>query len=284
MTAFTVQIAPDNTSATTFRTWALAIFNTIISGGWVQAADTGQINFGTVTVPVTVNTSAGYVILKMNDTLQATTPCFLKLEFGTGASTTYPVLYVSVGTGTDGAGALSGVTSNSNRIQVMSYANSATYPCKFSIDTNRLIFSLWVGAAQVCLVSIERTHDSSGADTSTGIVVFLNGLSAGVISYTIIPGVLTYCHSYWNATLPVGLVTNAWGLNVYTYPVRSWGQGETSPSSQVIVYFPQDLTQYNLMPITMWDGVTRPIYPLGGLNSLSCTYGYTSTSVGMRFD
>lgn len=112
MATTTFACASDNTSDATFRAWVSALVGAL-TAVLVQTADTGQINVATVTRPATVNTSAGYVILRFSDALQATRPIFIKVEFGTGSNptvaSTLPQLWLTVGKGSDGAGNITGV-------------------------------------------------------------------------------------------------------------------------------------------------------------------------------
>lgn len=112
-----------------FQAWGSAISAAIRACGFAATADTGQINWTTVASPTTNNAVAGYEIYAFNDTLQSTSPVYFKLSYGSGsyhASSTngYPQLLITVGTGTDGAGNLTGVTTSAN-IQTMGTASAA---------------------------------------------------------------------------------------------------------------------------------------------------------------
>ena len=82
--------------------------------GLVQTSDTGQIDTATVTRPITAIT-AGYETFRFNDSLQGIAPMFMKLEFGSGDNTPVtPAMWVTVGTGTDGAGTVTGIHDSAN--------------------------------------------------------------------------------------------------------------------------------------------------------------------------
>lgn len=89
-----------------FRTWCQAVHDGLDAAGLVQTADTGQINLSTVSVPGVANTVAGYEIWRFDDASQATNPVFIKLEYGTGSSTSRPQIKAEAGTGSDGSGAI----------------------------------------------------------------------------------------------------------------------------------------------------------------------------------
>jgi hypothetical protein len=78
--------------------------------GLVQTSDTGQLNPATATFPGSNYGIAGYWIYRFNDTLQATAPIFIKVEPGRGDALNEPYIRISVGSATNGAGALTGVS------------------------------------------------------------------------------------------------------------------------------------------------------------------------------
>lgn len=105
----------DHSSDATFRAWGSAVSSALIavgtaSGCLQQTTDTGQINWTTVTRPGT-NTAGGYEIYKFTDSLSGSAPIYLKLEYGTGSSATFPQMWITVGTGSNGSGTLTGFTS-----------------------------------------------------------------------------------------------------------------------------------------------------------------------------
>lgn len=113
MTTATTVAAIDHTSDAAFRVWVSEVITNIVTTcGLTQTSDTGQINTSTVVRGGSANTAAGYVIVRFNDTLQSTSPIFIKLEFGNGATpATDPAMWITVGTGSNGSGTLTGTTS-----------------------------------------------------------------------------------------------------------------------------------------------------------------------------
>jgi hypothetical protein len=93
-----------------FRAWTQLVHDLLVGAcGWVQTADTGQFDLATGVAPVASPQYQGYRIYRLNDALQASAPIFLKVEFGWGgAATSTPGLRFNVGTGSDGAGTLTG--------------------------------------------------------------------------------------------------------------------------------------------------------------------------------
>jgi hypothetical protein len=98
-----------------FRTWGKGVSDAIAATGLVKSADTGQIDWTTVARPA-ANGVAGYEIWKFTDAMQATLPVFIKLEYGVGAAADRPQVAVTVGTGTNGAGAINGQANTRNQL------------------------------------------------------------------------------------------------------------------------------------------------------------------------
>lgn len=87
-----------------FRAWGADFSSKLAAVGLVQTADTGQIDWNTVTRPA-INTQAGYEVWRFNDSLQATAPVYIKFIYGTGASNAArPAIWWTIGNETNGAG------------------------------------------------------------------------------------------------------------------------------------------------------------------------------------
>ena len=302
MTAYSATIPSDNNSDVALRNWATVISNAF-STAWVQTADTGQINLGTATHSGATNVINGYQIWKMNDALQATAPCYVKIEYGNGGSSAWAALGITVGTGSDGTGNITGgelVTGfgnggSTNRIIYQLWQQgSSNLGVKVSVDSNRICMYLWIGASYTsAFFAIERTHNASGADTSAGIMFFSFGCPWTIgnqnwpVNYTLSPGIATSfwraADAQWNVVVPNWISSSAWSTDVFTYPVRTVGQGETSPSLQVSLYHNIDLTAWNLIPVTWWDNVARTSLPIG-LPYSQLSWGSASAAILMRFD
>lgn len=168
----------DHTSDAGFRAWANELMTALITTlGLTQTADTGQLAFPmTVTTRPGTNTAAGYYILRFNDTLQSTTPIFIKVELGTFASATIPGLWLTVGTGSDGAGNLTGAgtrvacgLATAPSSTVTNWQSRACYNATQGV--------LWIDWKQGAAVANEgtlgfmvfRSVDNTGAPTANAI-------------------------------------------------------------------------------------------------------------------
>lgn len=212
--------APYNNSDTLFRAWGSAMSAQLAAAGWIQTSDTGQINWVTVTNPGS-SVVAGYEIWRMNDALQSSAPIFMKIEYATSAVANTPAIWVTLGSGSNGTGTLSGVLSL--RTTVTPSANTTTaVNWYFSGDTDRFCFAcVGAGSTTSFLFSVERTVNVSGVRSTEGALMVArtaNGWAqcawnAVTGPYTatweILPGVLA------PAVAPAGV----FGSQVAVYPL-----------------------------------------------------------------
>ena len=124
----------------------LSNYRAALSGaGFVRTSDTGQIDPTTVLRPAT-NTMSGYDIWRFNDAAQATHPIFFKVEYGMATAFGRMSFYVTVGTGSDGAGNITGI-----RIP----------RTNFTTQTGSVIGSVWVAGGEGYLTSGLFIHASN---------------------------------------------------------------------------------------------------------------------------
>lgn len=209
MTTSSVTLTFDNTSDANFRAWGSGISTALQAVGLVQTSDTGQINWTTVVRGSTsaAENIAGYEMYGFNDSLQGTQPIFLKLEYGhvimttnSGTAVPYlPVIYITVGTATNGAGKItavvrnrvrllgssvltstSGSTSNGGAISASNqqcyFSGDGSYICmalgaQASLPTYNLSTGITAVASNLpCFFVIDRTRNGSGTITGHGAV------------------------------------------------------------------------------------------------------------------
>jgi len=176
-------VAASNSTDALFRAWVGFIDAALTGGGWVNTADTGQMTIATALHPTVANTDVGFRIYRMADTLQATKPIYLKIGYGATSVANVPRLNISAGTGTDGAGNLTGVLFTG--FQPACNTNTVTIANNYaSSDTNRLQLLMFIrtGVNDVMALSIERTKDATGADTGDGLLITWG--NAGQIVFT----------------------------------------------------------------------------------------------------
>lgn len=151
-----------------FQSWSTKMHGLIVNAGWVQTADTGQVNVATAALPA-ANAYSGYRVYALADASQAAAPIFCKVEFGNGATTGRPQLRVAFGTGSSGAGALT----NTSTVQTLTCSATGTsgvtrpgYACGLTG-----VAAVWTGqgvAADTIGFAVERWRDSDGVVTALG--------------------------------------------------------------------------------------------------------------------
>lgn len=163
-----------------FRAWGLELSTKFQAAGLVQTADTGQINWTTVTKPGASTTVAGYEVYKLNDSLDGSAPIRILIEYGTANSATQQGIWFTVGAATDGAGVITGT--KSTRVIVpenaITTSGAGTYPSYCCVTEG--FFGLawkWQNANSrfITIVTVGRTTDNTGAITADGFYVSHSG-------------------------------------------------------------------------------------------------------------
>ncbi len=191
MTTGSTNTTFDHSTDANFRTWANELMTMLITTlGVTQTTDTGQLAFPlTVTTRPGTNTAAGYYILKFNDVLQGTLPIFIKVEVGTGASTTAPIIWLTVGTGSNGSGTLTGLSTRVScgigGAPISSVANYTSRACYNA--TQGVLWIDWKQSGNVVgessfMFHIFRSVDNTGAPTANAIGFQGCGAAANTIS------------------------------------------------------------------------------------------------------
>lgn len=216
-----------------FREWGKKLSDAIVACGLVLVADTGSINWTTVT---TGASKRGFEIFRFNDTLQSTAPIFIRIDYGQGSYADAAVWW-TVGTGTDGSGTVTGNPSAAILCEIYN-TGDATQTAYVTGSTNWLAWTLMLAspaASMPALLSIERTHDGTGADTNEGLLI-LNHTGAAIKQMM------------WFAASGSGTSESTWGV---LFP----GSGNSSSGSYVAVY-PFFLTKgiYTFPPIGFLAG------------------------------
>ena len=293
MATVTYTNGPDNGSDASFRVWGSALDGTFTTFGWVRTADTGQVNWATVLKPTLASTATGYSIFTMSDSLQATYPVFIKIEYGDTPTVGYPGIWITVGTGSDGAGTLTNIIRSRTAIGTAG-STATTYPCYASGANNRYCCILWPASStsNSCIgIAIERTKDSSGVDTGDGIMLFTYVSSSyGAVTSSYCPFSPPYsAYGSWNCGVPNGSFYGSFGNTSAVYFAKCWNPGETMPSTNYGVYYTFDLPALTAVPVSMFSGAysikVLPIPLLGGTaTSGICRGTVTNVGICMRYD
>lgn len=161
-----------------FRSWVGEVEQMLADCGLVRTADSGQINPATITIPATNNTDAGYSVWRFNDSLQATAPVFIKFFYGRSGTATGTRFGVQVGTGSDGAGSITGVTHPPTQNTGNGVPLTSDYQ-SFAIHREGLAgLAYKLGGAAGSATPpqsfiVQRTVNNSGVPTADGVSVLV---------------------------------------------------------------------------------------------------------------
>lgn len=264
-----------------FRAWGSGIAAQIAAMGLVQTTDTGQINWATVARPA-INTSAGYEVWRFADALQATKPVFIRLDYGISAVADRPRLIVRVGTGTDGAGTLTGQVGTAVTLQTSGASKTAgvVLPSLCSGSTSRLNLLTdadFASANFAFLICVERTKTNLGVDTGDGIATFF--YSVPVQQFQAIP---------FSGAVPAGTANNP-AISLASTQGAISNIGPNVALSPTIVclgkacfaswaaYISADIPKLGLIGVDHL-GAVRTMIPLGDILTVGAQYVQGGTS------
>lgn len=286
------------TTDVAFRAWGSAISAAITTAGWTQTADTGQVNWTTITVPTAGTAPATiYEVWRLADTLQATDPVFIKVMYSRSTSSG-PAMRVIAGTASDGAGTITSAantnTSVTTTFDVFDSGNigSAT-SCKSYVngDGSSLILFLSPnqnsGAVNGGLFALERRRSSSGAAAAGGFTVQFvpgNAQSSGGPKYQCVYTNNFYAQPASSSTrgfVPSGRQATSSSDNgvkqnvVPVYPVLTGAYPELgAPSKYLLAAYRADVPLGQTFTLTHY-GSTQTFMSTGSgwLTAASTTFG-----------
>lgn len=153
-----------NTNDTTLRAWSQGVHAALLAVGLTAGADTGQADLTTITRPLN-NASAGYKIYKF-----ASNEFYLRVDFAgsgnvNGEGQVGCAIWFQIGTGTDGAGNLSGNKSSVFKVDFHNSGGAVNH--YFSGDGTWLscAFNCGVSTSLGSVISFAKSRNSSGALT-----------------------------------------------------------------------------------------------------------------------
>lgn len=278
MTTATTSTALAHSSTATFQAWVNEICTQLITTcGITQTSDTGQCwspgGGATCAYTATINSSQGYVILRFNDTLQATVPVFIKLEFGTAQTALAPGLWITVGTGSSGAGVINGT--------VMTRVASAYGIAPISTTTNYSSYFTYNSTYGFLAIAFKQgsTGGTQPAVSMMGFVVSRGSTSTGAANSDAV--FLMSVNS--SATFPGGALGTVQSLSYSTSivypPVLSngtfWNGGTAYGQTNIAVLSGMNnviVPVYYMAPTITISGV------VGVINNGATNYGNTFTA------
>lgn len=241
-----------NATDADFRAWISEFHNALTAFGWVQTADTGQINYATAVHPTTSGANVGYAIYRMNDSLQSACPVYLKIEYGSTTQSAEPGIRITLAIGgSDGAGTLTGFKTG---VLYLNNNNGATGVSNMLTAGTSSSFRYcwgWAGANTMTGFAIERDVDASGNETSNGVNLVLTWGSNSSNSYFLDNPAQTVApvESRWYALISAQASQSAGG-NTGVSPVRCvYGQFRNAMKT-VMLFAKADFTDQSTQSIT----------------------------------
>jgi hypothetical protein len=172
-------------------------------------------------------------------------------------------VWITVGTATSGTGNLSSIVSS--RLQIDTGANYTTaYSCPQSGAVNRLNVALFTGSNEAgVFFSLERTKDTAGADSSTGILLSAMGRNLKRNIFIPFSGAV-YEQADTGILLPTGVTTGVYNTDVgLARNFHFKGGIALNPGINHLGYFHGDHPAGSQLSLNV-DGTNRNYYFLGG--------------------
>lgn len=271
-----------------YRAWVQQIHDILNTLGLVQTADSGQINPATVLKPTVASSPNGYEMWRLNDALQATAPVFFKIEYGASNPVANPMIWLTVGAGTDGAGNLTGNKSTRLSGNTTPFTAARNWWASGNASRFAMAFHPDLGDNGFWYFGIERTKDANGNDTGEGVTLFKStfdqGNAANLQHQTILltGGLQGGVETFATGEMPVsGLISSVLGSDVYTYAVRQMIVYPRNAQRNWVVYFNQDFLRETPIVLEIY-GANSTYLPLGktSLSNLSISQAGTNGGVG----
>lgn len=188
MTTATSTFSWDNSSGATAKVWLNAVNDLVIAAGLTATTDTGQLDLTTAPTTFGSNASFGYRVYKFPDTLQATAPIFLRLDFYNDSAAKSMVV-ATVSAAADGAGNLASPNLVTSTNLMGTYqASIHSYACYVDGTFSLVLGYAFSASATVsnCVLSlvIDRARDATGTALAAGFLVesFQQPLASGTQS------------------------------------------------------------------------------------------------------
>lgn len=261
-----------------------------------KTADSGQISTFNQTPVATVR---DYEVFRFSDSLQATAPIFIKVNWAMDP-TTYTFMNVTVGTSTNGAGTLGGVSVGPLALFGYNPTSGATRYVYASSDGSQLVFvsNLQAQAAtsgdQLSAIVIERTRDADGTPNASGYMIYHwkslgEGPAVGFNSYQATygrfndinaqqPGI---AYDYGVMVPNIANVTSGLsGTTAYAFPVYGYITQITGASKALMLGFANDFPKETVVGLTHY-GTTMNFLPLPQVGAV-VPYMSTATATAQR--
>ena len=201
-----------------------------------------------------------YEIWGMGDALQATSPFYLKIECGTGGTANGPNIFVTLGTGSNGAGTLSGNVSSRVSIGNNTGNTTTAYVCDFSGDTNRFGCILWRNSTGTMsrIFCVDRSKNSAGSDTGDYATLVTCGYT-GATQQSVFKASMDRLSpmeystaSRWVTVLPITATSGSVNNHVHVSPIFPMVGQVDNPSIMALVALAADYAENDSIVATLY--------------------------------
>jgi hypothetical protein len=285
MSKTTFQAPESNATVADYKAWAQALSDAFTAVGFIKTSDTGQLDISGIASVPSSGAYSGYEIRKLNDSLFATNPILLKIEYGSGTNSSYPGIRLTMGHTTDGAGTLTGIMTNSIILAATKPSTVTNQDCFISAGEGYVSGALWTGGNYPIGFYIARTSNpSTGVPNGDGAHLVcdsggnglwqqgLRGASGGKMPGT--PLLSPCCAAPY-----VG--NGVYGANIGIFPIFSYDGYPVGPDFTGCAYFVSDLQSSGGQFTFSINGVSRTFISVGGYpSSWSGRLNGNSTLIG----
>ncbi len=255
----TLNIKLSNATVADYRAWGSAISAGLAAAGFVKSADTGQIAWATVALPTALGVPNNYEIWKFNDTLSATKPVFIKIEYSIFVTGGSPAIGITVGTGSDGLGNLTGKVGARLFVAVMNNT-AGLVPVSLSTGGGRLMLYLpgeLTTFGNSAYILVERTKDSNGNDSGLGVFYGFGGVDTAQVSkhnfqyVSFDTATIPQLNAYVPCIMPTGTTFQLFN-NVGVGPVFPLSDSIGNPITSMLVYLDADIASGTQVVVPMY--------------------------------
>jgi hypothetical protein len=270
-----------------FRAWGSEFRTQLAATGLVRTADTGQIDWTTVVRPA-ANTDAGYEIWRFNDTQQATAPIYIKFFFGTNASTTAPRVRIQIGTGSNGAGTLTGLTNSAVTMNLNNPPPAATLYPSYFCHTEGFLGVAWKlnGASFGFSFVICRTADPTGSNAPTADGAYFYGgvttnANLSIFKFTSITSVVNGTNvSDCPCVVPGRITTTTVGSDTQVFP-HFFGAPRVYPAFGVCTLVQTEMSRGSTFTATLFGTTSHTFIALDAIGGPYAHASQNNTSWAM---
>lgn len=280
---------PSDLTLTSFKQVGQYLHDFFTGLGYVQTADTGQVNWSTI-VAVPASTTSVYEIWRFDDALQATNPVFFRVDYiNLNGSYNQMGLAFTFGQGTNGSGTMFGALPQFivSQHTTSNQTSGVLFDCWFNGGSSWFALMMWreSGTPQPFILAVERSHDLSGNDTGDYLTVVCSSYPT-VAQQTLLKygaATMTPADNYWNVLMP-HTASGTFGNYVGVSPVYPFIGKADNPMFSLIVASAADIGEGMQGKVNLYG--SDHMYLFTGKQYLAKALRSTNSScvVGMKVD